>query len=186
MQTNHPPKLFVWAVGAAIVILANLLFHYAIALVYAEPKFENFCPIQNVQYNDANTCVTAGGQWTNNNYAPSEITAAVKNGQPLGYCDVNFTCNKHYNDAHSIYNRNVFGILVVLGIVSVIIGAFMAIEVLAIGFSWAGVVALIIASMQYWSDANNLIRVIILAFALGLVIWLAVKKFGLAKTDHTG
>jgi hypothetical protein len=50
-------------------------------------------------------------------------------------------------------------------------------EVLALAFSWGGVLSLFIASLRYWSDANNILKVIILAIALGSLIWTAVKKF---------
>lgn len=125
----------------------------------------------------ADACVAAGGQWTNSQLNPQEITVAVKNGTPLGWCDPNFTCNKNYTEAHSVYNRNVFIVLIILSLAVLVLGVFLPIEVLSLGFSWAGVVSLIIASGQYWSDANNWMRLIILALALAMLIWLAIKKF---------
>lgn len=169
-------KLITWAVVIAIIIVTNLFFHYVIALVYQEPKFETFCPVNNVQYQNAESCVNAGGQWTNNYIVPAEITKAVKDGQPLGWCDPNFTCQKTYDSAHSIYNRNVFLILVILSIVVLGLGIFISVDVLSMGFSWSGVVSLIIASMKYWSDANNFLKVVILGLALSALIWLSVKK----------
>jgi hypothetical protein len=165
-----------WAFVAALVIVVNLFLYYVIASVYHEPKFENFCPVQPVNYATAESCVQAGGQWTNNMLAPAEITKAVKEGQALGYCDPNFTCQKQFNDAHSVYNRNVFMVLVIIGVIILGIGLFLPIEVLSMGFAWAGVISLIVATIRYWSDANNLAKVIILALALGALIWLAVKK----------
>lgn len=165
-----------WAFVVALVIVTNLFLYYAIASVYHEPKFEKFCPVQPVNYVTAESCVSAGGQWTNNNLAPTEITKAIKDGQPIGWCDANFTCNQQFNDAHSVYNRNVFLILVVVGIIILTIGIFIPIEVLSLGFAWSGVIALIIAAIRYWSDANNVLKLIVLAVALGVLIWLAVKK----------
>jgi hypothetical protein len=127
--------------------------------------------------NDAATCVNNGGQWTNSQLSPKQVTEAVKNGEALGWCDINFTCNKNFNDAHSVYNRNVFIVLIVLSLAVLILGAFLPIEVLSLGFSWSGVVSLIIASVQYWSDANNWMRLVILTLALAALIWLAIKKF---------
>src|SRR5574343_1549179 len=102
-KTSQPKKLLKWAVSIALVIVINLFFHYIIELVYPEPTFEKFCPMNPVQYVTAETCVASGGQWTNNQFSPQEITKAVKDGQPLGYCDANFTCNQNFNDAHSVY-----------------------------------------------------------------------------------
>jgi hypothetical protein len=71
----------------------------------------------------------------------------------------------------------VFIVLIALSLAVLGLGIFLPIEVLALGFSWSGVVSLIIASGRYWSDADNWMRVIILAIALALIIWFAVKKF---------
>jgi hypothetical protein len=71
----------------------------------------------------------------------------------------------------------VFIVLIILSLVVLGIGVFAPLEVLSMGFSWAGVVSLIIASGRYWSDADNWMRVLILAVALGLLIWFAMKKF---------
>ncbi len=177
METKiQPSKLIKWAVAIAIIIVTNLFFHYVIALVYQEPKYEAFCPINNAQYQTAESCVNAGGQWTNNYSAPTEITKAIKDGQPLGWCDPNFTCQKTYDSAHSIYNRNVFLVLVVLSILVLGLGIFIPIDVLSMGFSWSGVLSLIIASMMYWSDANNFLKVVILGLALSALVWLSIKK----------
>lgn len=182
METNLPiktkkPAILKWAIAVAVVIVVNLFFHYVIATFYTEPKFESFCPNQNQVINDAVMCVNNGGQWTNNQLSPKQVTEAVKNGDPLGWCDVNFTCNKNYTEAHGVYNRNVFIILIVLSLAVLALGVFLPIEVLSLGFSWSGVLSLIIASAQYWSDANNWMRLVILALALAMLIWLAVKKF---------
>ncbi|MDB4984319.1 MAG: protein of unknown function with transrane region [Patescibacteria group bacterium] len=147
-------KLFAWALGIAIVIVANLFFNYAIALVYSEPMYETYCPVQQVQ---------AAA------YPDQKVT------------DYYAACQKDFNTAQSIYNRNVFVILVILGIATVAVAAFIKNEILSAGFSWAGVLALVIAAVRYWSNANNVFKVIILALALGLLVWIAVKKFSIDK-----
>lgn len=170
-------KILKWTLAIALVIVVNLFFYYAIAMVYPEPQFESFCKNQNQVITDAVMCVDAGGQWTNNQLSPKQVTEAVKNGESLGWCDANFTCNQEYQEKTSVYNRNVFIILIVLSLVVLGLGVFLPVEVLALGFSWSGIVSLIIASARYWSDADNWMRVIILAVALVLIIWFAIKKF---------
>lgn len=160
MKSHHShSRLVIWALGFAIVIVTNLFFNYAIALVYHEPVYNDFCPIVQIEA------------------TPSDSS------KPLSYNDQQMvTCQKNYDTAHSVYNRNVFGILIVLGLASLITGTFVSIEVLSGGFSWAGVLALVIASMRYWSDAGNIIRVVILGIALALLIWISVKKFNTVAT----
>ena len=76
------------------------------------------------------------------------------------------------------YDRNVFIILILLGIISIFLGSYFKNEILAPAFSWAGVFSLLIASERYWSDANGYFKLIILAIALVLLIWVAIKRFG--------
>lgn len=170
--------MLTWTLAVALVVVVNLFFYYVIATAYPEPQVSSFCPSQPATYADAGSCVGAGGQWTNNQLSPAEVTDAVKNGQPLGWCDPDFTCNQNFMRAQSVYNRNVFIILIVLSLAVLSVGVSLPIEALSIGFSWAGIVSLIIASLRYWSDAANWMRVIILALALALLVWISVRKFG--------
>ncbi len=179
METHTPPvsKILSWTLAVAIVIVVNLFFFYAISAVSPQPELQSFCPVQPATYTDAQSCVTAGGQWTNDQLTPAQVTDTVKAGQPLGYCDANFTCNAQFTHATSLYNRNVFIVLIVLSLVMIVLGVFVPLEALSIGFAWSGIVSLIIASGRYWSDADSWMKVLILAVALALLIWVAVRKF---------
>ena len=184
MEQNHQSvlvkksvKLLEWAVGIALVIVVNLFFYYVVTLVYPQPTINQFCPAVPAVYNDAASCVHGGGQWTNYQMTPTEITQAVKTGQSIGSCDANFTCNQNFDQAKSVYNRNAFIIFMVLALVVLAIGMFIPVEVLSAGLSWAGVLALLIATIRYWSDANNVLRVIVLVVVLAALIWLSFKKF---------
>jgi uncharacterized membrane protein len=84
---------------------------------------------------------------------------------------------QNYEAAQKFYDENVFIALILFGVASLIGGALLENEVLSLAFSWAGVLSLFIASVRYWSDANNLFKVIILAIALAGLIWTAIKKF---------
>lgn len=175
-KTNRVGK---WSLILGIVIVLNLFFNYTISLVYERPDYNNFCPQEQVvtQPANQNECVAKGGQWTDNsNYTKPVVTNGVV--EPRGYCDLQFTCRQNYDTANKGYERNVFVILVVLGALSVFAGSYLGSnEVISNGLSLAGVLSFVIASMRYWSDANNLIRVAILAIALILLFWVAYKKF---------
>ena len=96
----------------------------------------------------------------------------------LGYCDLQFTCRNNFEVIQKVYDRNVFVTLVLLGAICVAIGSFLKGNMLVgIALSLAGVLSFIIASMRYWSSADDLIKVIILAIALAILVWVAVKKF---------
>ncbi|MFA6515431.1 MAG: hypothetical protein WCT42_04210 [Candidatus Paceibacterota bacterium] len=175
---NTQSKVLKWSLIVGIVIVINLFFNYALSLVYKNPTFEAFCPntSQIVKTIDnQESCVAAGGQWNGNNY--SQVVPVEKTA-PQGYCDQQFTCRGSYDSAQKIYDRNVFITLVILGAFCVAIGNFlMGNMLISVALSLAGVLSFIVASMRYWSSADDLIKVIILAIALGILVWVAIKKF---------
>ncbi len=160
------------AIIVAIVIVMNLFFNYTVSLVYSEPTYDQFVPSLQIVEQPATkeSCVLVGGQWNENIYPEKETKVR-------GWCDPNYTNQKKYESARKVYDRNVFVTLVVLGVVSLIAGGFVALSILSLSFSWGGVLSLVIASMRYWTSADKILKVVILAVALGTLIWLAVKKF---------
>jgi len=175
---NTEPKALKWSVIIGIVIVLNLFFNYALSLAYKGPEFTAYCPntqvIQSVDTQEQ--CVAKGGQWNANIYgAEPKMVVETK---PAGYCDLEYTCRQNYEEASKKYDRNVFVILVILGALSVLVGTFIKSNyVVSQGLAFAGVLSFIIASMRYWSRANDLIHVIILGIALALLIFVAYKKF---------
>ncbi len=181
MQTQS--KVLKWALIIGIVIVLNLFFNYALSLAYKQPKYEAFCPntaqVVNIPDNEK-SCVDAGGQWTNNNNYPTKPipVTITQPAEPRGYCDTQFTCRNNFESAQKVYDRNVFITLVILGAICVAIGNFFAGNMLlSVALSLAGVLSFIIASMRYWSSADDLVKVIILAIALAILVWVAMKKF---------
>ena len=180
---NTTNRIGRWSVILGIMIVLNLFFNYALSLVYKSPEYNNFCPTSQVVTSPDNqkTCVDQGGQWTQyqNKFGTGQAPTPVGEVIRDGYCDLQYTCRQDFENEMKTYNRNVFIVLVVLGAITVFVGNFFAggNEVLTGGLSLAGVLSFLIASIRYWSSANDLIRVLILAIALGLLFWVAIKKF---------
>lgn len=174
-----------WSLIIGIVIVMNLFFNYAISLVYKAPDYNVYFPPTQVvsTINTEQDCLGVGGQW-NSEIVPQ---APIPNGTnpsstgskagEAGYCDQNFTKQQQFQAAQKQYDRSVFVILVIVGVISIVLGSMVMNEVLSLAFSWGGVLSLFIASLRYWSDASNILKVILLAIALGSLIWTAVKKF---------
>ncbi|MEI7810566.1 MAG: hypothetical protein WCI41_03365 [bacterium] len=179
METNQKPKVLKWALVIGIVIVLNLFFNYSISLFYKEPDYNNYFKQAQVvePITTKEACLKVGGQWNENGpayySAPAGTSPDVKS-----YCDPNFTKQQEFNQAQKVYNRNIFIVLVLLGVFSFLLGIFIANEIITLSFSWGGVLSFIIASMRYWSDADSWVKVLILALALSALIWLAIKKFG--------
>lgn len=166
-----------WALVAGIVVVLNLFFNYSIFLVYEAPQYENFCPKEqvNIAPTTQEECVAKGGSWN----VGGEPVKPSLGSQPerVTWCDVTFTCQKQFNDAQKMYNRNVFIALVILGAVSLVVSFFIAnITAVSLGLSLGGVLSLIVGSMRYWTDMDEYLRVIVLGLALIALIWLGVKK----------
>lgn len=170
-----------WAFILAIVVVLNLFFNYAISLVYKQPSFDAFCPTEvvNKVYTEKGLCTEAGGQWSENTY-PTEVDqkGVVTPVKVTGYCNATYTCNQAYSDAESIYNRNMFIVLVILGVGSLVAGAYLATisTIVSLGFSFGGVLSLIIGAVRYWSNMQDVLRVVILAVALAALIWVGLRK----------
>ena len=191
IDTTKKPAFMKWVLALSIVIVLNLFFTFAIRLGYKEPMWEKFCPQKQVQevIDTQDKCVAQGGQWSDNAYyakspesgapialpAPTDVT---NRKEPTGWCDPNYTCNKSFQTANSLYNRNVFVILIILGVITLISSYFItASQAVSLGLSLGGTISLVIASIRYWSDMDDLVRVIVLAIALVSLIAFGIKKF---------
>ena len=176
--TNNSKQLSFIKVSiiVAIVIVMNLFFNYVVSLVYKEPVLDNYIkPTQILEaINTKDKCIAVGGQWSENAYPDPALKGKT---QIDGYCNENYTKQLNYDNARKIFEKKVFITLIILGILSLICAGFINIDILSVAFAWGGVLSLIIASIRYWSQADNLAKVVILALALGILIWLAIKKF---------
>lgn len=173
-----------WLLIISIVIVLNLFFNFAISSFYHAPKYDDFCKADQIkiQPTTREACVSGGGQWNESSAVEKiEQEPGVVNTQPIkvqSYCDINFTCQKEFETANNLYQRNVFVTLVILGIISLLIGFMLSsVSVVSLGLSFGGVLSLVIASIRYWSAMDEFIRVIILGLALVILIWIGIKKF---------
>jgi len=170
-----------WALVAGIVIVLNLFINFSVALVYDAPQWDKFCVQEQVTVapNTQESCVEKGGAWNQNpNYTDVRTKPVmVGESETKGWCDVNFTCQKEYAEASSVYNRNVFIILVISGVISLGLGFFLnTYTAVALGLSFGGVVSFIVGTIRYWSNMDDYLRVGVLGLALASLIWLGIKK----------
>ncbi len=162
------------AIIVAIVIVLNLFSNYAVSLIYQEPAYESYVKpaqvVENITTKDK--CISVGGQWSENAYPTEKGATKIE-----GYCNPNYTKDLDFQKDRASYEKKVFITLIVFGVLLLVLAGFMTVQILSVSFAWGGVLSLIIASMRYWSLADRVAKVAILALALALLIWLAVKKF---------
>ena len=179
-QIESPKKyssIIKWSLIIGIVIVINLFFNYAISLIYNAPQYDEYCKQDQViqEVNNQEACVARGGQWDANYYGKPAVVGEIL---PAGYCNLQFTCNNEFEAVRKVYERNVFVTLVILGI-ALVAGSFALSFnwILSVSASMAGILSIIIASMRYWAEADNWLRVLILFIALCALIYFAVRKF---------
>ncbi len=186
METQS--KILKWSLIIGIIIVLNLFFNYTVSLFYKIPDYNVYFERPQVvePVTNKEDCLKIGGQWHEGDsrydqsgvpIPPVAVEGKTKPLPAFGSCNPDYIKQQEFNNAQKIYQRNVFIILVALGVISLVVGAFMANAIVSIGLSWGGVLSLIIASMRYWSDADNWVKVLILAIALVALFWVAIKKF---------
>lgn len=192
--TSKSAQILKWSLIIGIVIILNLFYNYTLSLIFSAPDYNLFCPQKqiNITPDSQDKCVTEGGAWTQypvdanpKMIEAGKITVPNTNNAQVGYCDQTFLCNQKYQEASKAYDRNVFIVLVVLGVITFVLSlVFMKIDILSIALSIGAVLDFVIASMRYWTRADDLIKVLILGVALAVLVWVAVKKFNIKSKDE--
>lgn len=179
-------RVTVQKIGLAlsIIIVLNLFFNYGIYTFYPSPKYEDFCTeeITRKAYDTKESCEAIGGVWITSfsqEFGGERAVPIKPEGEAefKSYCDATFTCRENWQDIRSIYNRNVFIILVILGLLSVIAGLFAAsVSAVSSGLLYGGFISFFIGTVRFWSDMNEYLRFIILGIVLVVLIVIGYKK----------
>lgn len=171
---NEPPQFVRWALLAAIVIVLNVFFFVFQQTVFPSPKYSNYCPTPTVAITSADACNKHGGEWK----TPLLPSQFKQSKTITGYCNYYTKCQPVYEHANNTQHVYTFILMVVFGISALIIG-FLPIgsSIVSAGLSYGGVLALIISSMRYWSDAGSLLRLGIITIALAILIYIGIHNF---------
>lgn len=169
-KTGRAKKIIL---SIAIAILFVLFIAYAIETTYPSPKYENYCPTLEKQPMNQTDCDAINGTWQVYPTYSSE-----KPGQTgvEGYCDTYTKCSKPWQDAQDKYNRNIFFVSIILGMIVVVLSILLAVESVSAGLMAGGVLLIIYGTIRYWGSLSNVFRTIMLAIALGVLIWLGYRK----------
>jgi hypothetical protein len=151
-QLSKGPKFVRWAVMIGIVIVLNVFFMVMRGLVFQEPNYTDFCP-----------------------NPPMPVAASI--GETSSNYDTT-ACSAAYTKAENQYQLDGFIMLIGLGVLAIIIGVIpLGSSIVSTGLSYGGVLAFIIASGQYWTDAGNWLRFAISLIALIVLVYIGFKRF---------
>lgn len=112
---------------------------------------------------------------------PGQLAPDYRNVQ----CPEQYTCNCYTitEDYHEREAAIQFWLGVILGAAAIVGGMLLSRgsainDWIGTGFILGGLIALFIATMQYWGDIHRWARPFVIALELILVLWLAYRRFG--------
>src|SRR3989338_9602981 len=168
-----------------IAILFAFFAYFTIEAIYPSPKYEDFCTNQNYREPTPakiGTSVNCTDAWSSKEVQQCNTNkGAPEFKQDKNGCDVFDKCNycgKDYDEYNNKYQRNVFIITAIIGIIAIIFGLYFGIEFMAGGFLFGGIITLAYSTIRYFSMGNvdNWLRVIVLFVEILILIWIGYKK----------
>jgi hypothetical protein len=186
--------------GTSIAIIFTFFIGFGIKTFYPELEWDDFCSDigAKVMGNQAE-CEASGGRW--NAIEPETLSAGLADDEllctkmtgddktmtlsclsqerrkSLGYCDINYECQKEYEAFQSGYTRNLFIIAAIIGLITMIVGGFvLRHESVSPGLMGGGFLTIMYGIMRYWQYAGDWLRFILLGAILAMLIYLAYKR----------
>lgn len=179
-----------------IAIIFALFVGYGIHTFYKEPSFDDFCERENYNIQNKAECEAAGGEWNpspkladaRDNKLTCDIISTNEDNLTLdcirnnetedrGYCDAQAGCREEYNEARNNYNRNVFIVTVVIGLIALLTGGILLkAESVGIGLMGGSILTMLYGILRYWGEAPDILRFSLLGVVLAVLIWLGYKK----------
>ena len=170
-KTSRVKKWFL-AIGIAIIFV--LFVNYGISTFFNAPDYGKYCERNQseLNYSGREVCIASGGRWNSNTAYAKPIPADY----PVGYCDIDFTCRKLYEDAQKVYDDRSFVVMVIAGFVGLVLGVVIATESVSSGFLLGGILNLFFATVRYWDRFSDVIRFVLLGVVLLVLVWIGYKK----------
>jgi len=159
----------------SIALVLVFFVAYAIESIYPSPKWEDYCGDRDKgsgskTYLNQSSCEANGGRWN-----PYIGRPSLPSGE-TGFCDAHYTCQKEYDNDKEIYERNIFFVNLVFGLIILGVSFMLAVEVVSNGLMSAGAILIVYGTLRNWSNLSSVWRTIMLGFALFVLIWIGYKK----------
>lgn len=158
----------------SIVIVLCFFIFYAIEVFYPSPEYQDFCDRTTYPGKMVFTqaqCEDASGTWTE-----WPCRTGDENCEPSGNCDFYKECKEDYDAVREPYERNVFFVSMVIGLVLLFAGLALKGASVSTGIMGGGVITLFIGLARYWGELNDYLRLVILGVILALLIWMGYTK----------
>ena len=178
------------AMVIALAILGAAFVGLFVDAVYESPKYEDFCGTPTYRAEPYPKYIPPGQEVVCNYTAMQSEVETINQcyadkGQPefnydgrgcqTSYKECNY-CNKYFEEANNRYNRNLFFINAPIGLVGMLVGLFLAYEVVGAGLMFSGIILLAYATIRYFSNMSKVMRVIVIFIELVMLIIVSIKK----------
>lgn len=172
----------------ALALLSAFFVGLLVDALYQEPKYDDFCtnaarpsytkpyPVYPEQCSPYNLTVQERAQIDqcfDEKGMPDYIID--DKGCQTSFKECNY-CQRDFDQALQIYNRNVFYIVTPLGLLAIIFGLFIGLEVVGSGAMFGGILLLAYGTMRYFSNMSKVMRVVVIGIELLLLIIISIKK----------
>ena len=176
----------------AMVVALSLLSAFFVGLLvdalYEEPKYDAYCknsyrPYYEKPYPPDYQCPA----YNLTSQEREQIRQCQEEGKGFpefelddrgcqqNYKNCNY-CQKEHQDALAKYNRNVFFIVVPLGLVAILFGLFIGYEVVGSGMMFGGILLVAYGTMRYFSEMSKLMRVVVIFLELVILVIISIRK----------
>ena len=173
--------------GIGIFIVFMFLLHNGIRAFYDVPKYENYCNSSSFTqpYPEKASYPVLVNCTYSNQLRQSEQTCYDGQGQPIYEYDsqgctisvkeCNY-CNKYFNDARTDYDKTVFVVSLIVGLIVLLVGYFISgVEPVGSSLMASGIGAIIYGTVNNWGNLENLGRFLLLLLAFLLLIFIAYR-----------
>ncbi len=171
------------ALTLGIAVLFTLFIVFLVEAIYESPKYENYCDQGYYAYPHA---ITPAANCTSE-YNGTLVNNCIKEGAEVRYnfdekgCEVDpycEYCSKDFNEASSRYNKNIFYISAIVGIIAILAGLYLPrnIDAISSGLMFGGILVLLQGTVRVFGTLGKWSRVIVLGIELILLIWIGYKK----------
>lgn len=168
----------------AIALVLALFVGFGIAAFYEEPEYDDFCedtfyerPYPKPVISESANCTyrEPSEELKKECKDKGDISANYdENGCVESYyCE---TCEKEYRDVREKYNRNVFIVATIIGLIALIAGFVLKVTSVSAGMMGGGILTIFYGVIRYWSGLQNYGRFTVLGITLAILVWLGYKK----------
>ena len=163
MKSSGLTKIKSAILALVIAIVLSSLVGYAINVFEEGPEWDDYCgdfrnPGPDKEVTQESCEAQEGARWMDN------------------YCDYNYQCQMDYDDARDKHGLTVFLVSVPAGLIALFVGVVLGLPSVSSGLMLGGVFLVFYGTASYWSNFSDIVRVVILAIALSILIWLGYRK----------